>query len=302
MTAAITDPAAFTPADFVLTKTTSGFEATNVATGQETALGNGPTLTLDGLTITVSGTVQDGDSFKLEPTSTAAQTLTAAISDPAAIAAASPYVVTAGNNAGNVQATAGNSLASAALPPGAVLLPATVFGQPVSIKFTSSTNFEVLSSTNSLLASGTFSPTAGAAIAIAYPPPAPTGEVTTISLSPGTAAAGDSFTLTPGGVGSNGNIVGLASLAAQNLLSGQTLSNSYAAFVSNVGSRAQEADVAAQAAQAVLDQAQKNQQSISGVNLDEQAADLVSYQQAYQAAAKVIATAQTLFDSLINVI
>jgi flagellar hook-associated protein 1 FlgK len=117
LSAAITDPNSFTPGDFILTKTTAGFEATNVATGQTTALGNGSVFSLDGMTITVSGAVQAGDSFKLEPTAAAAQSLSVAISDPSAIAAASPYVATAGtlnsdgtitdHNLGNVQATVG---------------------------------------------------------------------------------------------------------------------------------------------------------------------------------------------------
>src|SRR5581483_267857 len=102
--------------------------------------------------------------------------------------------------------------------------------------------------------------------AIAYP--APAGEAFTVTLSGGTPAAGDSFALTPGGPGSNGNMVALAGLAAR-------------------------------AAAGVLAQATSVQQSISGVNLDEQAANLVSFQQAYQAAATVIATAQTLFDTLL---
>ncbi len=259
-------------------------------------------LSLDGLTITVSGTVQTGDSFKIEPTSTDAQTLTAAISDPSAIAAASPYVATPGTNVGNVQATVGSPVAGSTLPAGAVLVPASQFGQPISVKFISSSGFNVLSSTGSVIASGTLSSSSGAEIAIAYPASGPAGEVATISLSAGTAAAGDSFNLTPGGTGSNGNIVGLAALANQNLLSGQTFDNYYSALVTNVGSGGQAAEVAAQATQAVLTQTQNTQQSVSGVNLDQQAADLVSYQQAYQAAAQVIATAQTLFQSLLNAI
>jgi flagellar hook-associated protein 1 FlgK len=295
-----------------LTKTTAGFEATNVATGQTTALGNGSVFSLDGMTITVSGAVQAGDSFKLEPTAAAAQSLSVAISDPSAIAAASPYVATAGtlnsdgtitdHNLGNVQATVGGPVASGTLPPGAVPVPSTVFGQPLSIVFTSASDFEVRSSNGSVIASGALNATSGAELAIAYPAPAPAGEVVTVSLSSGTAAAGDSFTLTPGGVGSNGNMVGIAGLATQQLLSRQTLANAYSALVTTVGSRGQEAQVAAQAAQGVLTQAQKSQQSISGVNLGEQAANLVSYQQAYQAAAQVIATAQTLFTSLLSAV
>jgi flagellar hook-associated protein 1 len=302
LTATISNPAGFTPGDFILTKTSSGFQATDIATGQVTALGNGPTLNLDGITITVSGTVATGDSFKLEPTATAAQSFAATTGDPSAIAAASPYVATAGNNLGSVQTTVGNAVSGGSLPPGTVVVPATNFGQPISIEFTSSSTFQVLSSGNSVIASGSYSATSGAEIAITYPSSAPAGEVVPISLSPGTAVAGDSFAITPGGTGSSGNIVGLAGLATKNLISGQTLGSSYAALVTNVGSRGQEAKVTAQAAQAVLTQAQKTQQSISGVNLDEEAAHLVAYQQAYQAAAKVIATAQTLFDSLLNAV
>ena len=302
LTATISNPVGFTPGDFILTKTSSGFQATDIATGQVTTLGNGPTLNLDGLTITVSGTVATGDSFKLEPTAAAAQSFATTTSDPSAIAAASPYVATAGNNLGNIQATVGNAVSGATLPPGTAVIPAANFGQPISIKFTSSSTFQVLSSGNSVIASGSYSATSGAEIAIAYPSPAPAGDVVPISLSAGTAVAGDSFGITPGGTGSSGNIVGIAGLANQNVLSGQTLGSAYAALVTNVGSRGQEAKVTAQAAQAVLTQAQNTQQSISGVNLDEEAAHLVAYQQAYQAAAKVIATAQTLFDSLLNAV
>ncbi|MGA8756412.1 MAG: flagellar hook-associated protein FlgK [Stellaceae bacterium] len=300
LTATITDPTNFTSGDFIVTSTATGFEATDTTSGQVTALGSGPTLSFDGLTIAVTGTVAAGDSFKIEPTATAAQTLTAALDDPTEIAAASPYVVTPGNNVGNVQATIGNPVDSATLPASTILLPASQFGQPISVQFTSSSNFNVLSSTDSVIASGTLNPSSAAEIAIAYPASGPAGEVTTISLSAGTAAAGDSFALTPGGPGSNGNIVGLAGLANQNLLSGQTFDNYYSGVVTNVGNIGQDAQLAAQATQAVLTQTQNTQQSVSGVNLDQQAANLVDYQQAYQAAAQVIATAQTLFQSLLT--
>jgi flagellar hook-associated protein 1 FlgK len=170
------------------------------------------------------------------------------------------------------------------------------------VKFTSATTFNVLSAGNTVIASGGFSAANGAQIAIAYPASAPSGEVATLTLSPGTPAAGDTFTLSPGGAGSNGNILAMTGLASQNLLSGQTLSSAYGSLVARVGSTGQAASFAAQAAQGVLTQVQSVQQSISGVNLDEQAADLVTYQQAYQASAQVIASAQALFQSLITAI
>jgi flagellar hook-associated protein 1 FlgK len=189
------------------------------------------------------------------------------------------------------------------VPPGAVSVPASVFGQTLSIVFTSAADFEVRTSAGSVVASGSVSPTAGAQIAIAFPsPPAPNGEMESVSLSAGTAAAGDTFTLTPGGVGSNGNIAALAGLATQKLVSGQTVGDAYAALVTAVGNKGQEARIAATAAQGVLTRAQQAQQSISGVNLDEEATHLIAYQQAYQAAAQVVATTQTLFQSLLTAV
>jgi flagellar hook-associated protein 1 len=303
LTASITDTDAFTPDNFIVAKTASGYEATNTATGQVTALGNGPTLSLDGMTLTVAGTINTGDSFEVEPTATAAQTLTVTATDPSAIAAASPYVATAGTNLGNVTASAFSSAASGSLPAGAVIVPASQFGQNLTVKFTSATTFNVLNASNTVIASGSFSASSGAEIAVAYPsPPAPAGEVDEMTLSAGTPATGDTFSLTPGGVASNGNIRAMTGLSSQNLLSGQTLTSAYGTLVGQVGSAGQTASFNAQAASGVLNQVQSVQQSISGVNLDQQAADLVVYQQAYQASAQVIASAQTLFDDLLTAI
>ncbi|HEX3860982.1 MAG TPA: flagellar hook-associated protein FlgK [Stellaceae bacterium] len=300
LTATISDSNSFTPADFVLTDTANGFQATNQATGQVSNLGNGPTLSLDGLTVAVSGAVAVGDSFKLAPTATAAQSLRVTTTDPAAIAAASAYVATAGDNAGAVQAAGLGVVAGSALATGAAIVPAADFGQNLTVKFTSQTDFQVLDAGNAVVASGALDAGGNAQIAIAYPASAGGGnQYAAFSLSGGPAASGDSFSLTPGGPGSNGNITALSGIASQKLLAGQTLDNAYAALVTGVGARSQDAQIAAQAAQGVLTQAQNQQQSISGVNLDEQAAELVSYQQAYQASAQVIATAQALFQSLI---
>lgn len=312
LTATITDPTEFTPGDYIITDTASGFEATDSATGQTTALGSGPTLSLDGMTIAVSGAPAIGDSFELEPTASAAQTLTVTTTAPSAIATASAYIVTPGtlgangaiadNNQGNVQASIGGPQSSSALTSGAVIVPASNFGQTLSIVFSSASSFNVETSGGSILGSGSLG-ASGATVAIDYPsPPAPAGEVETVSLSAGTAASGDTFTLTPGGTGSNGNIAALAGLANQSVVSGQSLGDAYASLVTTIGNYGQDAQTAATAAQGVLTLAQQNQQSVSGVNLDQQATDLVAYQQAYQAAAQVIASAQVMFQSLITAV
>jgi flagellar hook-associated protein 1 len=310
LTAAITNPNGFSPADYIITNTASGFEATDTATGQTTALGGGPTLSLDGMTITVSGAIATGDSFELEPTASAAQTLSVTTSDPSAIAAAAAYVATPGaigangaitdTNEGNITATVAGPAAATALPAGAVVVPAGSFGQTLAVVFTSASNFNVETSGGAVLGSGSLG-ASGAELAISYPsPPAPAGEAETVTLSAGTAAVGDTFTLTPGGTGSNGNIAALAGLANQSVVNGQSVGDGYASLVTTIGNYGQDAQAAATSAQGVLTLAQQNQQSISGVNLDQQATDLVAYQQAYQAAAQVIATAQTVFQSLIT--
>jgi flagellar hook-associated protein 1 len=298
LTAAITNTNAFTPGNFIVANTASGFQATNTATGQVTNLGSGPSLALDGMILTVSGTVNIGDSFEVEPTATAAQTLKMVTADPNAVAAASVYVATPGGNIGNVTASAFSPARSGSLPAGTAFVPAANFGQNLTVKFTSATTYNVLSSSNAVIASGSFSAGSGAQIAIRYPGSAPAGEVAVVTLSPGTPAAGDSFVLTPGGIGSNGNILAMTGLSSQNLIAGQTLNNAYAGLVGRI-SAGQTATIAVQTAQGVLSQVTAVQQSISGVNLDEQAANLVQFQQAYQAAAQVIASAQILFQNLL---
>lgn len=303
MAATIADTNAFTPADFIITKSAAGYTAVNTLTGASAALGAGPTLSLDGMTIAVTGTPSNGDTFLLRPTGQAAQTLSVTTTDPSAIAAAAPYVATPGANLGNVQATIGGPVSGGSIPAGTPIVPAARFGQNLSIQFTSATAFNVVGSGNTIIASGSFSAANGGEAAIAYPsPPAPANTVVTVMLSAGSAAAGDSFSLTPGGPGGNGNIVAIGKLAGQNLLDGQSLSSAYSELVGNIGAYGQGASVAAQAAQGVLTQVQATQQSISGVNLDEQAANLVSFEQAYQAAATVIGTSQALFASLLSAV
>jgi flagellar hook-associated protein 1 FlgK len=68
-------------------------------------------------------------------------------------------------------------------------------------------------------------------------------------------------------------------------------------MVNFVGNKAREAQISNSAADAAVQQATNQQQSVSGVNLDEEAANLLRYQQAYQAAGKVVQMASTLFDT-----
>jgi flagellar hook-associated protein 1 FlgK len=119
-------------------------------------------------------------------------------------------------------------------------------------------------------------------------------------------SSGDAFTLSrnDGSSGDNTNALALAGVADRALLSGgrNTLSAANSVLVSKVGSQASQASTQLDAQTALSTQTQAERDSVSGVNLDEEAADLIRYQQAYQAAAQVVSTANSLFDSLLSAI
>lgn len=121
----------------------------------------------------------------------------------------------------------------------------------------------------------------------------------------GTPAAGDTFTVGPNNNATTdgANILKLAGLQSTNTLAGSTTTyqGAYGQLISQVGSQTRELDVTNKAQTTLLNQVTKQQQSISGVNLDEEAANLLKYQQAYQAAAKAMAIGNTMFDSVLQI-
>jgi flagellar hook-associated protein 1 FlgK len=124
-----------------------------------------------------------------------------------------------------------------------------------------------------------------------------------ISIS-GAPAAGDEFSTlyNTGGIGDNSNALALANISTQQLLFGGTesITDAYNGLLVDVGSDTKQAELNSLARQSVLEQSVSQRESISGVNLDEEAASLIKYQQAYQAAAQVITVANSLFDTLLN--
>ena len=159
-------------------------------------------------------------------------------------------------------------------------------------------------------------PPSGAAIAtIAYDPASNSGDALSVAITglgtygftmSGTPNDGDTFVLSANtsGVGDNRNARALADLQNANLMIGgtATFANTYGALVSDIGTRTQQAANNAAIQENLLSQAESAKSEVSGVNLDEEAADLVRFQQAYQAAAQVINIANTLFDSLLGAI
>jgi len=231
----------------------------------------------DGLKLTVSGSAGAGDSFLIKPTATAAAATRVAITDVRQIAAASPVAATAaGTNTGS-GAIGGMSVTDATDPN---LL------TPANITFTSPTTYQINGS-------GSFTFTPGQPIS---------ANGWSLDLT-GAPQAGDSFNVAANtaGVGDNTNAVALANIADLGVLDGgnSTLTDAYAQLVGTVGTSTQQAQNGLTAQTALLNQSIAAQQNVSGVNLDEEAANLVRYQQSYQAAAQVISIAGTLFDSVL---
>ena len=113
---------------------------------------------------------------------------------------------------------------------------------------------------------------------------------------------GDTFTIEPNtdGVGNNENMLSLIQLGKEPMIAGQTLTAAYRDLVAGTGSRAHLAELSRDAMTVVHDQADATREAAVGVNLDEEAADLIRFQQAYQAAAQVIQMSQRMFDTLIQ--
>jgi len=93
----------------------------------------------------------------------------------------------------------------------------------------------------------------------------------------------------------------MVALAKKPLEGGKTLHDTYIDQVNNVGNLAQQAKITQDALKVVNEQAVQSRDKVSGVNMDEEAAALVRYQQAYQAAAKALQVSGELFDSIVQI-
>jgi flagellar hook-associated protein 1 FlgK len=131
----------------------------------------------------------------------------------------------------------------------------------------------------------------------------------TFSVS-GTPSTGDTFTIqnNSNGSGDNRNALALVGLQSQlTMLNGATgptasIYGAYSKIVSDVGARTKQAEIDSQAQNTMLIQAQDAWSNKSGVNLDEEAANLIKYQQIYQASAQIVVAASTIFDTLLSAV
>jgi len=119
----------------------------------------------------------------------------------------------------------------------------------------------------------------------------------------GVPKANDQFKLdgNKDGLGNNDNLISISELETKAVVGSKTLTNSYIDQVNEMGNIARQAAISQTALKVVNEQAIKSRDEISGVSLDKEAADLIRYQQAYQASAKVLQIASQLFDAVLRV-
>jgi len=261
-----------------------------------------------GFTITASGQLPAGASYLIQPTRDAALRIAvnpAMLADPRLIPAAAPVRTTAGTaNTG-----------SAGISPGSVgpgyealgpVLPLTVVYDSGQLgNFPAGARVSIDGGPPQLIAGASSGVpySSGATITLVGASNAtpPTGISFTISGVPNN---GDSFVLArnSGATSDGRNALALGQLQTLDTMSGRTVSfqESYAQLVSENGSKTRQVQVGAQAQKVLLKQAQDNRDSLSGVNLDEEAANLIRYQQAYQAAAKALEIASSLFNTILQ--
>jgi flagellar hook-associated protein 1 FlgK len=237
----------------------------------------------DGLQIVVAGSAQAGDRFQLQPTSQAIGGFNVLVTDPAKIAAAAPLVTSA----------AATNTGSGTVSQASVTSPGAWVRGTYTLAFDATGGWTITDAGGATVTFGS-SYTAGSAIPL---------KGMSISLS-GTPASGDSFTINATGnvPGDNRNALQLAGTLGQVALAGGSASiqSVVSQFITGVGVQTNQAQTGRDAQQVVKDDAANQMSSVSGVNLDEEASNLVRYQQAYQAAAKVISVADTLFQTLLN--
>lgn len=253
-----------------------------------TRLSDGATVTpaSEGLAITMTAGAVVGDSFLIKPTINGARDISVKLTDTTTIAAAAPIKTNETlSNTGSGTISAGS--VNTPPPPNANLL------QPVTITFNNPPTTFAVSGV------GTGNPAA-----VAYTSGTNiTYNGWTVQIS-GTPTANDSFTVGTniGGVADNRNVLLLAGLQTQNTLAGGTTTyqGAYSQLVSSVGNKTHEVEVTGKAQANLVLHTQQAQQALSGVNLDEEAANLMRYQQAYQAAGKMMQISTSLFDVLLG--
>ena len=255
-----------------------------------------PASDTDPYTLEILSAILDGHDV-LQPTKHVAETLAVnpvVAADSRLVAAAAPFRTASGSsNTGSASISAGKMVGGTAAFSTATSLPVTLsYGAPVSPSTVGTLSFSGAGAPATVLVKRQGAAEVSEAVPIAYSQ----GMVVSFNgmsfQMNGQPSHGDTFTLTRNTAASTDgrNALALGLLQTQNTVAGgaATFQTAYAEMVANNGIKTRELRVMGEAQQAVLDQAQENRDALSGVNLDEEAANMIRFQQAYQASAKLL--------------
>ena len=270
----------FDGADYKLVDAKTGAEETLTLTGTTLTGADGFSIEID------SGAMNTGDSFTIRPSAGASGGIAVTMTDPKEIAAGSPdsYINAADTNSGNtnIKITGLDRDNAGFQSPLTVNIDSTV----------SPSTYSILDKDGTALANGnvTGTPPTISALGVELEIDSSTAETSSFTLD-----------LTPK-PGDNANAVKLSELSEQKLMNDgkSTLIDVYQDAKQDIGSQTKGAEIRLTSANAVYQQAYSRVQSESGVNLDEEASNLLQFQQSYQASARVMTTAQQVFDTLFN--
>jgi flagellar hook-associated protein 1 len=301
MAVQIDDSSQLTKSDYLLEVTAGpNYRLTRLSDNTVTNFAGLP-QSFDGLTLSVpAGAAAVGDRFLVAPTRNGSRDINMAITDPNNIAAAFPFRTVASSNNSGAGVISDGDISNINNP-----FFTTTAGQlapPLRIEFLTPTSYQVVNATTSGVIEGpiAYNPSSQQAI---FPTPGAYDPGIRINIS-GQVAAGDQFSVeyNNGGSGDGRNLAELTSLRDQKSLDNGNASyiDSYAALVANSGSRSAQAQLSSNAAEVLLQQSLDKRDSISGVNLDEETAELLKFEQSYQAASRLISIADRMFNSFLD--
>jgi len=315
----IEDSSKLSTSDYEVTfSSATGYSVRRLSDGADLGsydLSDDPAPVIDGFSLAMeAGTVAAGDKFTIIPTRTAAGSIGVVMTDASKLAFAAPLVAT--SSSGNYGT---GSISSVALASGSALdiydaaanadTQASIQNaMPVKLVFDaasgSAQGYTLYDVQGNALGTGSIVPGQSNTVTVsiaANPPSVPSAFEFELSIS-GSPAAGDSFTVAfnADSDSDNRNALALLDLQTASTVGKHSITSTYSQLIETVGAKASQAALDASATSTILSQATANRESVSGVNLDEEAANLIKFQQYYTAAAQVIKAAQQMFDTIIN--
>lgn len=286
-----------------------------------------PAPVIDGFSLSLKGgALAAGDSFKVIPTRSAATGIATVLTDANKLAFAGPVSAAVGSgNSGTgtiTQPNLGQALDIYGGADTALTQQAIKDAMPVRVVFDAasggSQGYKLFDAKGAQIGTGTVVPGQDNKLSLSIPMRDassnpildPNGNPRTFALETtigGSPATNDSFTLSfnVDGKADNRNATALLGLQTKSTVNtgsggGTSFTSAYASLVERVGAKASQASIDTTATQAVLKSASESRSAVSGVNLDDEAANLVKFQHYYTASSQIIKAAQETFSTLIN--